>query len=196
MVRSINLKWGRVMRRAAYAIVISGVLAASSAWAFDATKYADQLPEAQKKFLEAVDKARTDYGNAANEMAKGGARPARAKAVCAAIKPGAVVKDWIGEVTKLTTNGDGKGVLAISIGKDVSIATWNNAISDTGSNTLIEHDDPLFAKAAALKKKAVVKVSGRFFPKKTDCVEEKSMTLNGSMTDPEYVFRFSDVTPL
>jgi hypothetical protein len=35
--------------------------------------------------------------------------------------------------------------------------------------------------------------SGNCFSSTVDCAEEHSMSLEGSMTDPEFVFRFAEV---
>jgi hypothetical protein len=38
-----------------------------------------------------------------------------------------------------------------------------------------------------------VRFSGDFIRNDTDCVKETSLTLAGSMTDPDFLFRFGDV---
>jgi hypothetical protein len=38
--------------------------------------------------------------------------------------------------------------------------------------------------------------SGTFFASDVDCVEEHSMGLQGSMSEPEFIFRFTSVKPM
>jgi hypothetical protein len=75
------------------------------------------------------------------------------------------------------------------------VQTWNNALSDIEDDTLIDPKSALFAKASALSVGQEVTFSGAFRPYTTDCIREGSLTLSGSITEPEFIFRFSDVSP-
>src|SRR5689334_10387667 len=55
------------------------------------------LPPDEAALIAAVGAARQQYASAANDMAKGAARPARAKAVCASLRS-STVNDWVGLV--------------------------------------------------------------------------------------------------
>jgi hypothetical protein len=159
------------------------------------TALATDVPEDQKAFMEVIERFDRAYAAADNDMAKGATRRQRAKAICAAVKS-PMVRDWIGTVYKLSSNNDGKGVLELTLSNHVWVKTWNNAVSDSGYHTLIDPEDPLFAKAVVLKKSQRVQFSGSFFPNSTDCFREGSMTLGGSMDEPEFLFRFTDISPL
>lgn len=137
---------------------------------------------------------REPKATAPNELAKGGVRAQRREKICGALKLTAV-KGWLGRIVELESNNEGKGVLAVEIAEDVTLATWNNALSDLSHHTLIDSGSTLFAGLAGMKKGQKVLFSGSFFPDDTDCVAEQSMTLSGSMREPEFVFRFSLVTP-
>ena len=115
------------------------------------------------------------------------------KAVCAALK-GQPDIEWVGQITTLSSNGDGHGVLAVSVGPNITFKTWNNDFSDVGFKTLIDPESLLFEKASKLKKGDVGKVRGKLFANPPDCVQEVSFTLSGSIVDPEYIFKFTDVT--
>jgi hypothetical protein len=39
-----------------------------------------------------------------------------------------------------------------------------------------------------------VRFSGQFFRDDTDCIRETSLTMSGSMREPEFLFRFSDIS--
>jgi hypothetical protein len=151
------------------------------------------MPGDQSSLIAAVATARQQYASGANEMAKGAARPARAQAICNALHSRSV-NGWIGRVATLTTNGEGKGVLSIEIGPEVSIKTWNNSLSDIGDYTLIEPSSALFNTATQLRVGQLVTFGGTLFADKTDCVRESSMTLAGSIREPEFIFRFQSVS--
>jgi len=152
------------------------------------------ISEDQENFLIIVENGRSAYLSAQNEMQKGASKPARAKALCNYfLKP--TVKEWRGKITQLTTNGDGKGVLAISVGEDATVMTHNNAFSDRSDKTLIEPGTPLYGTLLNMNVGDDVVVSGTFLRDKESCLKEMSLTMYGSMTDPEFIFRFAKVEP-
>jgi hypothetical protein len=148
------------------------------------------IPSDQAGFTAA---ARTAYKSAANELAAGGVRNNRQQAICRVVRDQSA-SGWIGKISQLSSNGDGKGVLRIEIAPDIHVATWNNAVSDIGSNTLIDPNSSLFKSLASMKRGDVVRFSGRFSSSNVDCVQEKSVTLAGSMTDPVFTMRFTSVS--
>jgi hypothetical protein len=151
-------------------------------------------PTQQQQFLALIDDFAAKYKAADNEMAQGALRPQRAKAVCALLGTGQV-KDWVGTVQELSSNNEGKGVLAVSMSKIAKAKTWNNAVSDYADNTLIEPGTPLHKAAIQLKKRQTIFFSGTFVKGDTDCFRESSLTQEGSMKDPDWIFRFSTVKP-
>ncbi|MGU3326094.1 hypothetical protein ACLBXB_04075 [Methylobacterium mesophilicum] len=150
------------------------------------------LPAQQQAFIKIIDQARRQYAQASNDMAKGAARPARAENICALLAS-PQISNWIGKVKTLSSNGDGKGVLSIEISKDLEIKTWNNAVSDTFDRTLIEPKSQLFQSASMLREGQQVQFSGSFIKDRSDCFRESSMSLAGSIRDPEFVFRFTSI---
>lgn len=151
-----------------------------------------KMPTDQAAFVAAVTEAQANYRGAANEMAAGGMRALRRQKVCAALKS-PQVRDWIGTISTLTTSNDGKGVLGITLAKDLVMGTWNNTLSDMSDKTLIEPGSAVFNAAVQLKKGDRVVFSGSFIPSNDDCYREKSVSLRGSMTAPEYAFRFGAI---
>lgn len=150
------------------------------------------MPADEAKFIAAVTDAMAAYKGAPNEMAAGGARALRRQNVCAAVRT-LQVRDWVGTIAKLSTANDGKGVLTVSVGKDIAVTTWNNTVSDFEHKTLIEPGSAVFNQAVQLKRGDKVVFSGTFFASQEDCVNEQSVSLRGSMTDPAYSFRFSAI---
>lgn len=154
-----------------------------------------QGPSDQVRFTSAVVSARTSYRSAPNELAAGGIRSARQQAICN-IVINQSASDWVGKITKLTSNGDGKGVISISLAPNVQVSTWNNSISDLGDHTLIDPTSSLFNVLATMKVGDPVKFSGRFSSSRTDCIGEQSVTLQGSMIDPAFTMRFTSIKKL
>jgi hypothetical protein len=54
----------------------------------------------------------------------------------------------------------------------------------------------MFKQAIALRGGQKVKFGGHFFRDQTDCIRESSFTLKGSLTKPEFIFRFSDLAAI
>ncbi len=148
----------------------------------------------QVEFIRAVTTARLEYRNAVNDLAKGGVRRNRAKSLCRLL-PKSRVQDWSGKLYNLTTNGDGLGVVTIDLGNQVWVKTWNNSLSDIGSNSMMDPDSGVFRKFSVLKEGQRIRFSGRLIRKRSapDCFEESSITMNGSMDEPEFIIRFSNV---
>jgi aspartyl protease family protein len=151
-----------------------------------------QAPSDQTRFTSAVVSARASYERAPNELAAGGIRSGRQHAICN-IVINQSASDWVGKITKLTSNGDGKGVISIALAPNVQVSTWNNSPSDIGDDTLIDPTSSLFKALATMKVGEPVKFSGRFSSSRTDCVGEQSVTLQGSMTDPAFTMRFTSI---
>ncbi len=91
-------------------------------------------PSDELAVIQAVANAKAQYGNAQNDLAKGGIRRDRARAICNAVSSRRI-SGWTGTLTELTTNGDGLGVVTIAIADDVSVQTMNNAFSYITSKT-------------------------------------------------------------
>ena len=169
---------------------LAAVAISAGAMADDTVKLT--APEQQSMFNGAIEKFREAFRTAPNEMAAGAQRPKRGKAICAIVGKGAV-KNWVGFVEEVSSNGDGYGVLTLQTGNGIKIGTWNNSLSDAGDNTLIDPDSAVFEQAVTLSVGQAVKFSGKFVRDKVDCVRDRSLTQAGSMEEPEYVMRFTAI---
>ncbi|WP_234186404.1 hypothetical protein [Shinella sp. NM-101] len=156
----------------------------------DVVKYA---PGNQLRFLRVVNDAMKAYHDAPNEMAKGSLRPKRKLAICD-LNTKSTDGDWTGLIEKLSTNNDGEGVLAIKIAPHIVVKTWNNSLSDIGRDTLLQPDSPVYAAAITLREGDMVKFTGTFFPDDIDCIDEASLTIDGSMTAPEFIIKFASLS--
>jgi hypothetical protein len=156
---------------------------------------AGDMPQDQKQFIEIVERFDRVYAQADNEVAKNATRLQRAKAICATIRT-PIVRNWTGTVFKVSSNREGKGVLELTLSTHMRVTTWNDSIADIGDKTLIDPRSPLFEQTILLKKNQQVLFSGSFIPDSTDCFRETSMTLSDAMDEPEFLFRFSDISPV
>ena len=150
----------------------------------------------QKQFIQIVRQAQSSSRVASNEMVRGGIKVKRDKAICELVKSsgGLNVSGWVGKLVNLSANGDGQGVLGIQIAPGITVKTWNNSLSDVLHHTLINPSSKLFEKASAMKIGQMVQFSGTFHPgSEPECVYEASITLNGKISEPEFIMTFSDV---
>ena len=151
-------------------------------------------PDDQLRFLQIISKSKVTYRDAPNEIGEVASRDARRRDLESSF-PSSTVNGWVGRITEISTNMDGKGVLAISIGPDVTICTWNNAFSDLVSGTLIEKNSAVYQTLARLRVGNKVVVSGNFLRDNEDHFAEQSLTLAGSITEPAFTFDFLSVEP-
>lgn len=155
-----------------------------------------ELPASEQSFISTVSAAQSQSRNVDNDMQRGGVKAARDRSLCTQM--GSLqVTDWVGTVGTIDSNSDGKGVLAVQVAPDITVETWNNALSDIGSDTLIEPGSPVFQAASAMKQGALVRFSGTFLPGDDggDCLREGSLTLEGKVESPDFIFRFSSIAP-
>ncbi len=87
-------------------------------------------------------------------------------------------------------------MLSIEIARGVQVETMNNSFSDMFDHTLIDPSSRLYQQALSLSVGQVVRFSGGFASSSVDCIEEISLTLHGSVSEPDFIIRFSDVSPL
>lgn len=150
------------------------------------------MPFDQEDFIIAVKKSRNSYTAANNDMAKGAAVSKRKQQICNALRK-LKVNNWIGNIEKLSSTRDGKGILVVQIEKDIRLRTHVTDWADSKDKTLIPTNSILFQSLANSRPGQQVFFSGSFFTNDRDCVEEKSLTMEGSIMSPEFLFKFSDI---
>ena len=150
------------------------------------------FPKDQRSFIQIILVAQRNQAAAENDMQRGGVKYKRDSEICDSV--GRFVKGWFGTVDKVDSNSDGLGTLSIYIAPDIRVKTWSNAFSDRSDSTLIQPSSELFMKASSLKVGDKVVFSGNFFTGNDgDCFKESSLTLQGKLADPEFIFRFRSV---
>lgn len=153
------------------------------------------FPKPEKQFEEVITKYAVSYKKAKNELQKSSLRSGRRDAI-RSILNNFEVHNWSGKIVELSTNSEGKAILSIRIAPNIEIKTWNNALSDVVSNTLIEQDSKLYKQLMALSNHQQITFSGYFFQSEDDHIKETSMTEKGSMANPEFLMKFTTVTPI
>ena len=149
-----------------------------------------QGEEQEVQFISAIGEAKAAYDNAANGMLKGATRPARGRKLCE-ILVAYEIKDWTGEIYRLSSNNEGHGIVTIKVARNIYVETYNNDFSDRSFGTLIKLGSPIYQEVSQLNVGQRVRFSGTFFEDATDCLKETSLSVDGAMTEPEFLIRFT-----
>ena len=154
-------------------------------------------PALQTQVQDIVADFSARYRAAPNAMAAGGLRPERARALCAALRTGnAAVRGWVGVVERLDSSASGHGVLKVRLTPTLALRTHSLEWGDQEDRTLIPARSPLFRIAAALQAGQRISFDGSFRPNREDCIRETSVTVDGAMRDPDFLFRFTAIRPV
>jgi hypothetical protein len=127
-----------------------------------------------------------------NELRLAELRLARAEALRQAMGT-TQISSWTATLTKPRTTGDGDAVVQVRLPCGATLKTWNNAMTDEGSGTLIAHDSLLYGTLAKLHEDQLVVIDGQLFHGARDGFTELSFTELGSMLHPEFLFRFLNI---
>lgn len=157
-------------------------------------KAIQEIASDEKRFIDIVEEIQQKHSSSKNELQKSMARDERKKLLSNINIY--EVNNWVGTITKLDTNNDGKGILVVKIAPALSVGTWNNAFSDIQNNTLIEKNTKLYNSLLDMKVGQKIRFSGQFFPSDDDAIKEKSMTIDGSLSEPEFLFKFYSVSSI
>lgn len=162
------------------------LLFAASSVAIAETKTV-KVTDFQRDFIQTVQDYSAQYEAAPNELKKSTVSRKRLEAFSKLKGDPRKISGWYGTIEKLGTNGDGDAYLTIRLLADnITVSTWNNALSDSGSNTLIKNGTPLYEGISDMAEGNVVMFSGGLG-------KVKNMTEKGKMTDPDFLFKFSKV---
>ncbi|EGJ50266.1 hypothetical protein [Desulfocurvibacter africanus] len=150
----------------------------------------DNRPADQKAFSAVVLQYAKAYKDAPNEIIQNEQRALRKTALASTMQEPAA-SGWIGKIDDIGTSGSSATLTIKCTG--FSAKTWNNSFSEGEAGTFIPQNSPLFATVRSLKKGDLVQFSGQLFPDDQDHFREVSMTESGGMTEPEFLFRFTEV---
>ncbi|EOC9629733.1 lysozyme inhibitor LprI family protein [Enterobacter ludwigii] len=172
--------------------MLSGGNAASSADVYETKTESSGTSSAEDAFINVVTDAQRESKNAKNDMARGGIKSERDDKICSIIADGNV-QHWRGKIDTLDANSDGNGVLGIELADGVIVKTWNNSISDSDDNTLIDPHSSLFKSVSRMSVGDNIRFSGQFVKDSGSCIKEGSLSLVGGLSEPEFIFKFSNV---
>ncbi|MGK3164748.1 hypothetical protein ACI6PW_23490 [Serratia marcescens] len=159
------------------------------------SKIYELSPQKEKDFIDIVKSAQAESRQAKNDMQVGGIKNQRDKEICSWFN-GDIANGWKGKVVNISSNSDGKGVVGVEVSEDVTLTTWNNSFSDMLDDTLIDQNSELFKVAANLKAGDLVTFSGGFIESAGSCIKEKSLSLDGKVKEPDFIFRFTNIEKL
>lgn len=154
------------------------------------------IPQAQAELCEIVAGRASEYRAARrqNELRRSAIREARRRDLLA-LSPH--VDEWVGTITDLGTNGDGKAYLSVKVlcaRGDVTVHTWTMAVTDAADETLLPPSSELFDTLSSLSPGARLRFSGDFIAgDEANGWRETSFTERGGMRAPELVFRFTSI---
>jgi hypothetical protein len=152
-----------------------------------------RAPEAQRQFVEAVERGQKAVKDG-NDITLVTAARKRASQVCENLPRGGAVEDWTGTLTKVGTVFGGKqGEVAVSLGNDVHLRTWNRESEDGKDHTLVDPNSDVYQQLSQLKSGDQVLFSGNFVPQGPVCIHETSLFARNGMLTPGFVFRFTSV---
>jgi len=151
------------------------------------------LPANERDFLAVVAEYKDRFRSASNELQQSALRDERRAALLKALASRLSVEDWAGTLRRLETNVEGKAIVTVRLATGVDVLTWNNALSDAMHETMIDKGTPLYAALMNMAVGDPVHISGSFIPSDEDGAWETSMTIDGSMTAPEFLFHFNKI---
>ena len=148
----------------------------------------------QKSVLEIVEKFKSKFDEATNDLQRADVRLSRDDAICSVTK-GSAVSNWTGVVDSIGGTSEGEAYLTVRISDDVTLETWNNGLSDFMDETLIPRKSPLYKIVLGLQEGQLVKFSGKFVPADGACLDTMNFTEFFAINSPEFVFRFTKISP-
>lgn len=151
---------------------------------------ASDLPSSQARFLATIDNYATQFRTAKNELQESSLRMGRGDAIVKMTGPALNVENWIGRITKLGTDGQDKAYIRVSIAPNIELVTFNMSALDM-QGTMIPPGSKLYSNLMGMAEGDEIRVSGTFIPDAQTGFQEASITINGAMTEPAFLFYFS-----
>lgn len=162
---------------------------------FNAYSNTMEAPEYEKNFIKTVESHYEKYNNSDNELKKSAVRTERKKELAALVKRNP--KDWIGTIKDMGTTGKGNAYVSIKLpDSNIILTTEETELGQSLSSakTLITHGEKVYNDLAELSKGDKVRFTGFFVKSERDHIYENSLTEEGSMMEPEFLFKFSSIS--
>jgi hypothetical protein len=119
-------------------------------------------------------------------------RAARRDRLCKEL-PSRSVTDWRGVITRAALAGDGRRSLAVSTASGVTLSTGHSVATGAADDALIGAGSDLFHSTVDLAPGTRVVFSGMFYPDPEDCLRGMNTSQQDSMTQPDFLFRFTAI---
>ena len=153
-------------------------------------------PASEQQFVSQVETSRTKIENAATDLQESAALRERDTALRNILGGSMQAQQWVGVITDVGANGEGKAYVEIEIADGVRVTTWNNALSDAGDNTLIDPGTTIFNNLLSMEKGTKVVFDATFFRGNDTALRGTNMTETFYGVDPKFLVRFSEVRAL
>ncbi|ELM5574247.1 hypothetical protein Q2713_003572 [Salmonella enterica] len=152
-----------------------------------------ELPTNEEQFISAINLAYRQ-SQSANDLQKENIKSLRDSAICEAIKHKQEISDWYGTIADISSTSSNNATLAIKLPNGTILNTWNNSLSDIGDHTIIDKKSDVYKDVYDLSIGDSIIFSGSFIKDGKQCAQETSITTNGSLNAPAFLFRFSSIT--
>lgn len=150
-------------------------------------------PSDQKKFVTTVENARDEIEATDNDLKQSAALRQRDRNLAAILGSGLGAENWVGTISDVGANGEGKAYVDIEIADNVRVVTWNNFLSDIGDDTLIPESSKMFDNLLELEVGDRVVFSGKFFRGSDTALKGTNLTDTFYGYDPKFLFKFSAI---
>jgi hypothetical protein len=108
------------------------------------------------------------------------------------------IENWHGRILKISTNQGGDtvaiGIASSVYGTRILYRTWDNFLSDIGDETIPTKGSKIYNQVAELKVGDTVHFSAELLRDSTKGIREISLTESGSLREPEFIVRFTDIS--
>ncbi|SKC51343.1 DUF2510 domain-containing protein [Krasilnikoviella flava] len=148
-------------------------------------------PRSEREFVTIVTDGFRSFDKADTDLQQSEAIRKRNEKVCSDV--GSTADSWTGVVVDVGANGEGKAWVEVEVAPNVTVLTWNNALSDTFDDTLIAPGSSMFENLVAMKEGDKVTFSGEFVRDDDACVQTTNVTQYFSGVDPQFLMRFSQI---
>ena len=152
-------------------------------------------PDAQIQFERVLCEFRDKFYGAANEASKRILVMQRDQALAKVLTDNKA-ENWVGFLNALDASSSLKLYVSVQIGCRGLLKTWNNEFSDSLSGTMLVKTDPGYDEVLASQINDELVFSGMFLSADGKKIAEQSITIDGSLSAPEFTFRFSDIKPI
>jgi hypothetical protein len=149
-------------------------------------------PESEFQFISATNSAH-QQASAANDLQKEGIKKQRDTDICAVLSNKQNITKWYGSVSGISSTSKGAAI-EIKLPNGVVLETWNNVLSDIVDNTIADKNSVIYKDIYNLSVGDTVIFSGSFVKNGKQCAEETSITTDGSLNSPEFLFKFSSIS--